>query len=45
MNALKIPNQANAADSLWTILYIVLTLLSDEVRFKDLCLPKLETSD
>lgn len=27
-------------DSLWTIIYIVLTLLSDEVRFKDLFLPK-----
>jgi hypothetical protein len=27
-------------DSLWTILYIVFTLLSDEVRFKDLFLPK-----
>jgi hypothetical protein len=27
-------------DSLWTILYIVLTLLSDEVRFKDLFFPK-----
>jgi len=27
-------------DSLWTILYIVLTLLSDDVRFKDLFLPK-----
>ena len=27
-------------DSLWTILYIVLTLLNDEVRFKDLFLPR-----
>ena len=27
-------------DSLWTILYIVLTFLSDEVRFKDLFFPK-----
>ena len=27
------------ADSLWTILYIVLTLLSDEVRLKDLFIP------
>ena len=26
-------------DSLWTILYIVLTLLSDEVRLKDLFIP------
>jgi hypothetical protein len=27
-------------DSLWTMLYIVLILLSDDVRFKDLFLPK-----
>jgi len=27
-------------DSLWTILYIALTLLSDEVHFKDLFIPK-----
>jgi hypothetical protein len=27
-------------DLLWTILYIVLTLSSDEVRFRDLFLPK-----
>ena len=27
-------------DSVWTILYIILTLLSDEVGFKDLFLPK-----
>jgi hypothetical protein len=26
-------------DSLWTILYIVLALLSDEVRLKDLFIP------
>jgi hypothetical protein len=26
-------------DSLWTILYIVLALLSDDIRFKDLFLP------
>ena len=26
-------------DSLWTILYIILTLLSDEVRLKDLFIP------
>jgi hypothetical protein len=31
-------------DSLWTILYLVLTLLSDEVRIKDLFLPKRGTS-
>jgi hypothetical protein len=27
-------------DSVWTVLYIILTLLSDEVRFKDLFIPK-----
>lgn len=27
-------------DSLWTVLYIILTLLSNEVRFRDLFLPK-----
>lgn len=27
-------------DSLWTAIYVVLTLLSDEVRFRDLFLPK-----
>ncbi|HDP25719.1 MAG TPA: hypothetical protein ENN34_09780 [Deltaproteobacteria bacterium] len=27
-------------DSVWTILYIVLVLFSDEVRFRDLFLPK-----
>lgn len=27
-------------DSLWTILYIVLALLSEDVRFKDLFLPR-----
>jgi hypothetical protein len=27
-------------DSIWTVLYIILTLLSDEVRFRDLFLTK-----
>lgn len=32
-------------DSLWTILYIVFALLSEDVRFKDLFIPKREAFD
>ena len=32
-------------DTLWTFLYIAFTLLSEEVRFKDLFIPKIEVFD